>query len=290
MVEERKLNEVGACLASLEKMIERAQRLSEVYDRPGREADERKYVMSYSEVRSLDLLCKDALERALPDHLELANKWIVHPKYDIQVPSDLLQDLLVNRTILQHAYSLIETEVAGHLRTSEGGLPRGYTKLADPVQLLFEDSDHNCQDYDRNVFIMTRFKYGNKALTELDEVIRGTLQARGLVGHRADDRCYPNDRNLWDNVCTYMFCCKYGVAVLENQIVDEFNPNVALEYGFMRAWSKPTLLLKEQRFSPRADILGTVWHEFDMYELKRTVPDALNKWLDDLGVASRKPE
>ena len=57
----------------------------------------------------------------------------------------------------------------------------------------------------------------------------------GLMGHRADDRCYPNDRNLWDNVCTYMFCCKYGVHILEDIMADEFNPNVALEYGFMRA-------------------------------------------------------
>ena len=75
------------------------------------------------------------------------------------------------------------------------------------------------------------------------------------------------------------------VAVLENIIADEFNPNVALEYGFMRALGKPTLLLKERRLKPRADILGTVWHEFDILDIRRSVTAALGKWLDDVGVA-----
>jgi len=81
-----------------------------------------------------------------------------------------------------------------------------------------------------------------------------------------------------------MLCCKYGVAVLEDIITDEFNPNVALEYGFMRALGKPTLLLKERRFNPRADILGTLWREFDILDIDHSVPEALNRWLDDLGI------
>jgi nucleoside 2-deoxyribosyltransferase len=80
-----------------------------------------------------------------------------------------------------------------------------------------------------------------------------------------------------------MLCCKYGVAVLEDIIADEFNPNVALEYGFMRALGKPTLLLKERRFKPRADILGTVWNEFDVLDVRQSVPKALGKWLHDIG-------
>ncbi|OGL61588.1 MAG: hypothetical protein A3J27_04615 [Candidatus Tectomicrobia bacterium RIFCSPLOWO2_12_FULL_69_37] len=83
-----------------------------------------------------------------------------------------------------------------------------------------------------------------------------------------------------------MLCCKYGVAVLENIIVDEFNPNVALEYGFMRAMGKPALLLKEKRFKPRADILGTIWQDFDILNIDPTVPNAIDKWLDDVGVSA----
>ena len=83
-----------------------------------------------------------------------------------------------------------------------------------------------------------------------------------------------------------MFCCKYGVAVLEDIMADEFNPNVALEYGFMRALGKPTLLLKERRFKPRADILGTVWHEFDILNLEVSVTAALSDWVRDLNLTS----
>ena len=90
-----------------------------------------------------------------------------------------------------------------------------------------------------------RFLADKGLLTQLDEALRKALCGHGLVGLRADDRMYPLDRQLWKNVCVYMLCCKYGVAVLEDRLKDEFNPNVALEYGFMRALDKPVLLLAD---------------------------------------------
>lgn len=50
----------------------------------------------------------------------------------------------------------------------------------------------------------------------------------------------------------------------------------------MRALGKPTLLLKERRFKARADILGTVWNEFDILDIQATVAGAIEKWLDDI--------
>lgn len=248
-------------------MIERCRRLTEEYDRRIRKANyggpevaSLEHAISFPEVRSLDLLCKDTLERALPDHPELAAKWYVHDNVGMDSPEDLHSDLVRKRTVLFHVLDLAQAtsaEAGGHDDTRTA-LPREYGKLAETVRLFFEDQSRGCHNYDRNVFIMTRFQANNPTLSGLDAAIRKALRARGLTGHRADDRCYPNDRNLWDNVCTYMLCCKYGVAVLEDIIADEFNPNVALEYGFMRALGKPTLLLKERRFKPRADILGTL--------------------------------
>jgi nucleoside 2-deoxyribosyltransferase len=82
-----------------------------------------------------------------------------------------------------------------------------------------------------------------------------------------------------------MIGCKYGIAVLENILENEFNPNVALEYGFMRALGKPVLLLEEKRMSPRADILGTLWEQFDMVEgIQKTIADAINRWAHDCGI------
>ena len=286
--------ELRACLASLEQMIQRASLLSEEYDRRIRKVDyggppvsSLKYSISFPEVRSLDLLCKDMLERVLPNHPEIAAKWYVYGNKGVDSPEDLHSNLVAKRTTLQYALDLLtagEISLADNASLTTPSLPREYQKLADSVRLFFEDSSRDCQDYDRNVFIMTRFQAGNRTLEQLDAVIRKSLLARGLVGHRADDRCYPSDRNLWDNVCTYMLCCKFGIAILENILVDEFNPNVALEYGFMIAQGKPTLLLKEQRFKPRADILGTLWQEFDILAIESTVPAAINKWQDDLGI------
>ena len=85
-------------------------------------------------------------------------------------------------------------------------LPPGYAKLeADCRRFL---ADH--PDYERNVFIMTRFVPGNKVLAQLDEELRKALCRQRLTGIRADDRLYPEDEDLWDNVCVHMLCCRSG--------------------------------------------------------------------------------
>jgi hypothetical protein len=163
-------------------------------------------------------------------------------------------------------------------------LPPGYAKLeADCRRFL---ADH--PDYGRNVFIMTRFVPGNRLLAQLDEELRKALCRQRLVGIRADDRLYPEDEDLWDNVCVHMLCCRYGVAVLEDRVKDEFNPNVALEYGFMRALNKRVLLLGDVGFrNLRADIIGTVRKEFDLTDIPGTLTPAIEQWVHDLGLDLR---
>jgi hypothetical protein len=218
---------------------------------------------------------KNFLSVAAPEYLEKLHS--VLPKY---------RGKLLSEPRGRAAYNLIQEQLEvlklARGQIAESGSLNSYQKLAEPIRMFFQDTVRGCENYEKNVFIMTRFQEGDETLAKIDELIRHTLESRGLVGHRADDRCYPEDRNLWDNVCTYMFGCKYGIAVLEDIIVEEFNPNVALEYGFMRGLGKPTLLLKEKRFPARADILGTIWEEFDILKLQATVPKAINRWLDDI--------
>jgi hypothetical protein len=134
-------------------------------------------------------------------------------------------------------------------------------------------------DYERNVFIMTRFVEGDHLLDKLDEELRRALCRRGLNPVRADDRVVASDDQLWTNVCVYMLCCASGVAVLEDRLKDELNPNVALEYGFMRALDKPVLLLKDKGFrNTRADILGAVHSVFDITDLANTLQPAIGTW------------
>jgi hypothetical protein len=207
------------------------------------------------------------------------------PKFTTIVPK--YRDALLSEPFGRAAYNLIQEHLEVLLLAKSTLLDAVETadrrKLQDAIAAFFRDSEKACEDYEKNVFLMTRFQPGNETLGQLDRLMRDTLASAGLVGHRADDRCYTADRSLWDNVCTYMQCCSRGIAVLEDIIVEEFNPNVALEYGFMRGLGKPVLLLKERRFHPRADILGTLWEEFDILRLDQTVPTAIDRWLNDIG-------
>lgn len=160
-------------------------------------------------------------------------------------------------------------------------LPPGYQFLADDCKRFFDDHP----EYNKNVFIMTRFVSENRLLEELDFEVRRVLRSNGLNPLRADDKMYLRDRNLWNNVCVYMTCCKYGIAILEDRIANEFNPNVAIEYGFMRALNKPVLLLADTGFrNLRADIIGTLREQFDITDIKGSVDKPIITWLTELNL------
>ena len=162
-------------------------------------------------------------------------------------------------------------------------IPPGYDFLTNECEAFFKDHPH----YSRNVFIMTRFVPGNRLLVSLDAELRSVLRAHGLEPVRADDKMYMPDRNLWNNVCVYMVCCKIGIAILEDRIADEFNPNVALEYGFMRGLNKRALLLADTGFrNLRADVIGTLRETFDITDIEGTIKMPVERWLQEIGIAS----
>ncbi|MFD5720184.1 hypothetical protein [Streptomyces sp. NPDC127036] len=180
----------------------------------------------------------------------------------------------------------IKCNVRTHLHSVKGlsamgrfSLPPGYESLSDACQRFFRDHPN----YDKNVFLMTRFDSSSRPLVELDVELRRVLRAAGYNPVRADDKVYATDRNLWNNVCIYMLCCMQGVAILEDRAKDEFNPNVALEYGFMRALNRNVLLFADVGFrNLRADIIGTLREQFDITDISATVGPSLERWIRDL--------
>ena len=169
-------------------------------------------------------------------------------------------------------------------RKTAGGLLRalaGPTELrtsAHPQLLRAFQDDH--PNYDRNVFVIMSFA---PQLRETWSAIQVNLDASGYFALRADMKTYGDGRQLWDSLVTYMQGCKYGIAVLEDRSANEFNPNVALEYGFMRALGKQVLLLKDREFAKiRADILGSVWIGFDMSDVGASIKTAIEQWLTDI--------
>jgi hypothetical protein len=182
----------------------------------------------------------------------------------------------IDINVTRHFYYL-----KGFDMKSDFFLPPGYQFLVDECKRFFDDHT----DYRKNVFIMTRFTTGNKLLEELDTEVRRVLKTNDLNPLRADDKMYLRDRNLWNNVCVYMNCCKYGIAILEDRVANEFNPNVAIEYGYMRALNKPVLLLADTGFrNLRADIIGTLREQFDITDIKGTIDNPINIWLKELNL------
>ena len=151
-------------------------------------------------------------------------------------------------------------------------------ELTSIVRKVFDDYP----SYTRNVFIMMRFKRTEQFLAIL-AAIRESLRKFGLFGIRADDKAYTDD--LWLNICAYMWSCRYGIAVLEDIDERDFNPNIALEYGYMMGLGRRVLLLKEARM-PKvpSDITGKLWKPFSVFDIDSSVRQQVNLWATDVGL------
>jgi nucleoside 2-deoxyribosyltransferase len=88
-------------------------------------------------------------------------------------------------------------------------------------------------------FVMMRF-LETKSHNEIVRTIKDTMNTNGLIGFRADDKDYTGE--VFSNVQTYMHECGFGIAVFERIVEDEFNPNIALDVGYMLALGKPVCL------------------------------------------------
>lgn len=151
----------------------------------------------------------------------------------------------------------------------------GYEGLQPLINNFMKDHPN----FEKNVFIGMRFR-SNKHFTEIYETTKNTLTSMGYKGLRADEKIYPQDDDLWDNICVYMMGCKYGIFIFEDIDEREFNPNVPLEYGFMRAMNKRILLLKEQRLPKMpSDITGKLYKAFDMFNIKETIESQIKQWI-----------
>ncbi|MCH9657472.1 hypothetical protein K0U27_02045 [archaeon] len=158
-------------------------------------------------------------------------------------------------------------------------IPPGYAHLTGYCQMLFKEHP----DFSKNVFLMMKFDNNNLHLKKTEEEIRSVLIENGFNPLRADDKVFPTDRDLWDNVCVYMLCCKQGIAVLEKESKLEFNPNVAIEYGFMRALNKRALLLADKKFpKDRADIVGKLRSTFTIEKPESSIRTPIEKWIKEI--------
>ncbi len=241
------------------------------------------------------LVVDDVAIGGMPDHTYLDRRTTPMPSLDtlvgaavrdlafrnpvgITIPAGALtSDDTARRVIFE---PLVESLIV-HLRqralVAGLKLPAGYEHLARFMPEFLRDHP----DVSKNVFLLMRFR-SEPQYVQIHAAIRDALLSYGLKVLRADDKDYTGD--LWENVCLYMLGCAFGVAVFEEIDVREFNPNVALELGFMLALNKRCLLLKDKRM-PRmpTDVVGKLYKEFDTYDIGPSIARAIDAWGFDIG-------
>jgi hypothetical protein len=128
-------------------------------------------------------------------------------------------------------------------------------------------------------FLMMRFGR-TKAHEAIVEGISAALDPLGIAVVRADGKQYHDD--LFPNILTYTWGCGFGVAVFERIETEEFNPNIALEVGYMFALRKPVCLLKDRTLKTlHADLVGKLYRVFDPQDPIKSIPKELSLWVKD---------
>lgn len=119
----------------------------------------------------------------------------------------------------------------------------------------------------RSVFIMTKYPDGNDAgkdaqLQRVIDAVTSAVKECGFVPQLASlKKWHPN---LWENIEVYMLACSRGIAIVESQFNEKLNPNVAMEWGWLRGMGRPVLYLVEKHVEViPPDVLGLLKDRFD---------------------------
>lgn len=159
---------------------------------------------------------------------------------------------------------------------------RGSISLPVEIQESFKRFQMDHPDPTKVAFLMMRFG-STDAHDQIVAGIKRALDPLGIAVVRADDKEYHDD--LFSNVLTYIHGSGFGIAVFERIEKEEFNPNVALEVGYVSALRKPLCLLKDKTLKTlQADLVGKLYRVFDPQDPIGTIPKELSQWLKHKGL------
>lgn len=143
---------------------------------------------------------------------------------------------------------------------------------------------HGTGTFEKSVFVMTKFPDPNQPgavdaqLAAVILAVRDAIQKCGYVARLASDVQYHPI--LWDNVELYLLGCRRGVAIVEDKYLPELNPNVAMEWGWMRGMGRSVLYLVEKDFKKqRADWGGLIESPFEWANPGPAITAAIAGWL-----------
>lgn len=151
-----------------------------------------------------------------------------------------------------------------------------HTNLIDPFQ--------NVAPFDKSVFIMTKYPDpanpgpADPKLNAVIQAVRDGVTAKGYTPRVATDTQFH--AIVWDNVELYLLGCQRGIAIVEDKYVAELNPNVAMEWGWMRGMGRNVLYLVEKSFAhQRADWGGLIEAKFAWDDPVNDIKAAIAAWL-----------
>jgi hypothetical protein len=143
---------------------------------------------------------------------------------------------------------------------------------------------HGVAAFDKSIFVMTKFPDPKKPapvdaqLMAVIQEVRDAVQNCGYVPRIANDSQYHPI--LWDNVELYLLGCRRGIAIVEDKYLPELNPNVAMEWGWMRGMGRNVLYLVEKDFKKqRADWGGLIESTFDWANPGPDIKAGVKAWL-----------
>lgn len=132
-------------------------------------------------------------------------------------------------------------------------------------------------DAARTAFIMMPF-HTTAPYPALAAAIKTTLAQHGIAGLRADDHRFH--ALTYYNILTYLHGCGFGVMVADRIASEQFNPNVALEAGYLLGLGKPLCCLKDQTLPKLfTDLAAQLYTPFDPHAIPHSVAAALTAWL-----------
>ena len=140
------------------------------------------------------------------------------------------------------------------------------------------------QQYGYNaIFVIMDF---DERLLEIYNIIASFFKEKDLIAVRANEAEFAN--NLWENTKVYLECCSTAVAIVDGGKTNGdngepiYNPNVAIEVGYMLCKGSKICILKDKTLNKLpTDISARLYKEYDSDNLKDTVTQALESWYSD---------
>lgn len=153
------------------------------------------------------------------------------------------------------------------------------TLIPPEIQLSLRDFQLHFPAPQKVAFIMMRF-VTTPAHDKIVQGIRDALAPYGIEAVKANDKEWHTD--LLYNVLTCIYGCSFGIAIFERIESEDFNPNVALEVGYIMALKKQVCLLKDRTLrSLHTDLVGKLYKTFDPQDPVASIPPELTKWMKD---------